>query len=456
MCLEEESKPNARLSNKGKARNKVTCFLSSTTQHEVTAKPALHWGRTSASSQPEHIRLLYDARKGIFPAVPGAEYAWCTASYFLIEALLLRARRGISQGVQASNYANAQAEALPELAPVCAGYTALYNLRAQEEGSAEAIADHLKVVEAVLPGSFSHCKLSFQYWRTCTGHFGEDCVEKFKADGTVQPFTRRPLEAAWAATSAATAHKLRYGDPGVDFLPALVEETRKSLDNNEGEFILKESLRGQRTPEKMGAYSQLNSMKQVPQMRSGSENDRDATFGDFQSFQRPAPVEDRSVCRHFLEGKCNYGDACRFSHAGFPLTPPVLQPEPFMPALSGTPANDRSVCRHFLEGKCTYGNACRFSHQGSAEDSTAWPAAPSAKVVERPTCRHFLEGKCSYGDACRFSHEDGLVNDAQPTVDDRSVCRHFLEGKCTYGSACRFLHTGDTRGPAPEPFWPPA
>ncbi|CAE7812978.1 SMYD2, partial [Symbiodinium sp. CCMP2456] len=122
---------------------------------------------------------------------------------------------------------------------VCAGYTALYNLRAQEEGSAEAIADHLKVVEAVLPGSFSHCKLSFQYWRTCTGHFGEDCVQKFKADGTVQPFTQRPLEAAWAATSAATAHKLRYGDPGVDFLPSLVEETRKSVDSNAGEFILK-------------------------------------------------------------------------------------------------------------------------------------------------------------------------------------------------------------------------
>eukprot|EP00439_Symbiodinium_sp_Y106_P035079 s3846_g4.t1 len=141
--------------------------------------------------------------------------------------------------------------------------------------------------------------------------------------------------------------------------------------------------------------------------------------GDFQSFQRAAPVDDRSVCRHFLEGKCNYGDACRFSHAGFPLTPPVLQLEPFMPGLNGTPANDRSVCRHFLEGKCTYGNACRFSHQGSAENSAAWPTAPSTKVLERPTCRHFLEGKCSYGDACRFSHEDGLEIDAQPTVDDR-------------------------------------
>eukprot|EP00439_Symbiodinium_sp_Y106_P003349 s2237_g1.t1 len=32
-----------------------------------------------------------------------------------------------------------------------------------QEGSAEAIADHLKVVEAVLPGSFSHCKLCCDY-----------------------------------------------------------------------------------------------------------------------------------------------------------------------------------------------------------------------------------------------------------------------------------------------------
>lgn len=217
----------------------------------------------------------------------------------------------------------------------------------------------------------------------------------------------------------------------------------------EAQSICRHFLRGRCTFGDDCSFSHEVAPNPAPWIRTGG-----IASGALQSFQHPAPVEDRSVCRHFLEGKCNYGDACRFSHAGFPLSPPVLEPEPFMPALDETPPTERSVCRHFLEGKCTYGNACRFSHQGSAEDPTAWPTAPSTKVAERPTCRHFLEGKCSYGDACRFSHEDGLENYAQPTVDDRSVCRHFLEGKCTYGGSCRFLHTGDAR--LPERFLPPA
>ena len=39
----------------------------------------------------------------------------------------------------------------------------------------------------------------------------------------------------------------------------------------------------------------------------------------------------RSICRHFLEGKCNYGDQCRFSHEVHEL----LAPDPVQAVSQG-------------------------------------------------------------------------------------------------------------------------
>ena len=36
----------------------------------------------------------------------------------------------------------------------------------------------------------------------------------------------------------------------------------------------------------------------------------------------------RSICRHFLEGKCNYGDKCRFGHDVHELLAPVPETVP--------------------------------------------------------------------------------------------------------------------------------
>ncbi|CAK9011360.1 unnamed protein product [Durusdinium trenchii] len=145
----------------------------------------------------------------------------------------------------------------------------------------------------------------------------------------------------------------------------------------------------------------------------------------------------RPVCRHFLEGKCTFGDLCRFSHDA--PRGPIFNSQG---AEKTAVADDRPVCRHFLEGKCTFGDLCRFSHdapRGPIFNSQG--AEKTAVADDRSVCRHFLEGKCTFGDACRFSHAlPGAHSSWGFPVDERPVCRHFLEGKCTYGHDCRFSH----------------
>ncbi|CAK9011359.1 unnamed protein product [Durusdinium trenchii] len=177
------------------------------------------------------------------------------------------------------------------------------------------------------------------------------------------------------------------------------------------------------------------------------------TFGEACSFKHEGsapgamPVQgvqmddERPVCRHFLEGKCTYAEACRFSHDAPGFQPPGSD-------LGHKPVDgQRPVCRHFLEGKCTYGAACSFSHEGIPMTASFAGPSPAVNADERPVCRHFLEGKCTFGDLCRFSHDAprGPIFNSQgaektAVADDRSVCRHFLEGKCTFGDACRFSH----------------
>eukprot|EP00435_Cladocopium_sp_Y103_P006090 s1427_g1.t4 len=185
-------------------------------------------------------------------------------------------------------------------------------------------------------------------------------------------------------------------------------------------------------------------------------------FGDFCRFSHevlpPAKAvpqdstmrgDDRPTCRHFLEGKCNYGDQCHFGHE---ILPPVSLAVPQDSTMRG---DDRSICRHFLEGKCYFGDLCRFGHE-EVPSVKAVPQGQESSLAgtgqdDRPTCRHFLEGKCNYGDQCRFGHEAlpsvsfSVPQGAPSNLDDRSQCRHFVEGRCTYGDLCRFRHGGESR-----------
>eukprot|EP00927_Polykrikos_kofoidii_P023047 TRINITY_DN21340_c0_g2_i2.p1 TRINITY_DN21340_c0_g2~~TRINITY_DN21340_c0_g2_i2.p1 ORF type:complete len:368 (-),score=55.15 TRINITY_DN21340_c0_g2_i2:71-1174(-) len=253
---------------------------------------------------------------------------------------------------------------------------------------------------------------------------------------------------------------------------------------------------------------------------------------------RPTDGPSRT-CRHFLAGRCTYGDQCSFRHDGG--APPEWVPEPTMwlppppmpsihmrqfafhpppplpPSASrGGPHDSPNVCRHFLSGRCTYGDNCSFTHAVEAPagkgHNGVWeapvalppppapvppPAPPAPPKIQRSAggggggdlprgvCRHFLAGRCTYGDACTFSHGIGdsegdveaaataqgvlLMDERRPwdeqrlvgdglgcaasaprssgsdTVDSPAgpVCRHFLAGRCTYGDQCRFPHPVD-------------
>lgn len=66
---------------------------------------------------------------------------------------------------------------------------------------------------------------------------------------------------------------------------------------------------------------------------------------------------------------------------------------PRRPDVSRTAAGP--ACWHFQQGRCSYGDRCRFRHVAAGStDSTA----------RAPQCRFWLQGECKFGEHCRFSH----------------------------------------------------
>lgn len=85
---------------------------------------------------------------------------------------------------------------------------------------------------------------------------------------------------------------------------------------------------------------------------------------------RRAPLKkvEKPRCRYFLEGRCNKGAACPFSHD---FQPPKRQ----------------ELCKFYAVGNCSRGSACSFLHG------------------EFP-CKFFhLNNKCYHRDTCKFSHD---------------------------------------------------
>ncbi|KAL5972080.1 Zinc finger CCCH domain-containing protein 4 [Taenia solium] len=78
--------------------------------------------------------------------------------------------------------------------------------------------------------------------------------------------------------------------------------------------------------------------------------------------------QDRAKCRFYLEGRCNKGSECPFSH-GF------------------TPAKKQELCKFYATGGCSKGSSCPFLHG------------------EFP-CKFFhLSKNCYHGGNCKFSHK---------------------------------------------------
>ncbi|XP_010696517.1 uncharacterized protein LOC104909038 isoform X1 [Beta vulgaris subsp. vulgaris] len=94
-----------------------------------------------------------------------------------------------------------------------------------------------------------------------------------------------------------------------------------------------------------------------------------------------------SDCRHYLKGRCQEGENCKFSHDVIPLT-------------------KSKPCCHFARQACMKGDDCPYDHQLSSYPCNSYVAA----------------GFCSRGDSCLFSHKI-----PSGTAADVSKCEPTLE-----------------------------
>lgn len=132
------------------------------------------------------------------------------------------------------------------------------------------------------------------------------------------------------------------------------ESKRKSDDEAEGNLISIESI--EKKMEKKRKYSELHKEKLKKQE------------------QNPKPVREPIICKFFLEGRCQKGTDCPFSH--------------------NTVLNKKlEPCKFFLNGFCAKNENCLFMHG-------EFPCKFFHRKNGNPN-----KSSCIHGDQCRFSHE---------------------------------------------------
>ena len=70
------------------------------------------------------------------------------------------------------------------------------------------------------------------------------------------------------------------------------------------------------------------------------------------------------------------------------------------------------VCHNYQQGKCTFGDGCRFSHdtkqragvKRSREEKNNTNTKKS--TVKGRVCKNHLNGGCKWGDKCKFAHKE--------------------------------------------------
>ena len=82
------------------------------------------------------------------------------------------------------------------------------------------------------------------------------------------------------------------------------------------------------------------------------------------------------------------------------------------------------VCRHFLSGRCKYGQGCTFAH--NAVELHTRPDFRRTKVCSKSDCRD---------PNCQYAHNSQEVRDAYDVI-----CPSWLAGNCPNGLSCPLSH----------------
>eukprot|EP00930_Biecheleria_cincta_P083688 TRINITY_DN73216_c0_g1_i1.p1 TRINITY_DN73216_c0_g1~~TRINITY_DN73216_c0_g1_i1.p1 ORF type:complete len:338 (-),score=94.11 TRINITY_DN73216_c0_g1_i1:46-1059(-) len=134
----------------------------------------------------------------------------------------------------------------------------------------------------------------------------------------------------------------------------------------------------------------------------------------------------REPCMFFLEGKCDRGGNCQFSHEGKPGKLPALG------------SRRLPICRFFASGGCSRGEDCKFSHavQEDAEQQTGVSVAPDeeeAAVVATGKSKKKRKADACLEVAAQEEHEPKKVKQAQRMSKkgsgEEAVIQHDVEPK---------------------------
>merc|ERR1712072_318106 len=91
----------------------------------------------------------------------------------------------------------------------------------------------------------------------------------------------------------------------------------------------------------------------------------------------------RTICKFWLEGKCDRGDKCSFAHGETEIGKKITEE-----------SRQQVTCRFWLQGKCKKGDGCKWAHKltGAAAEAVAAgilspPTPPSSVDIAAIRCQ---------------------------------------------------------------------
>lgn len=156
-----------------------------------------------------------------------------------------------------------------------------------------------------------------------------------------------------------------------------------TVDNQCSASIGKVNLTNKKRKQGPGSEDRIAWKKKKKNMKRAEKNRKLGV----KSLKLPPVTKPKTInyCHHFVKGRCDEGDKCKFSHDTVPLT-------------------KSKACSHFARQSCMKGDACSYDHQ-----------------LSKYPCNSYLStGSCSRGSNCMFSHDVVPVKEGSSAFEQQS------------------------------------